>query len=320
MQFARRFCYREKTTFETVEQFRFDLNLNKKTLQALYPAIETPNDIRLNGDISSQEGASSFSFDLPYIVFEGYTVEGLSLKTSADKAKELTQFKAEKLRGKNINISSVELTTKEGDNKLNGSIKGKFGLDNVNKFSVDFTYEQILDKAFFQLDKANVVLEDDLWGLTNGKNNSFIYDNVQKEFVIDNFALSTDNQSLEINGAYQSKTNFSLGIITNQLSLAKILPKGEKFNFEGILSSNFSIVQGKEEQLLQADIKVGGLVINGTSMGDFSLEAGGSSQLKTYQLKTVLTKAGKASLNGLGISFFPKILPLELILILIYKT
>ena len=117
---------------------------------------------------------------------------------------------------------------------MNGSIKGKFGLDNVNKFSVDFTYEQILDKAFFQLDKANVVLEDDLWGLTNGKNNSFIYDNVQKEFVIDNFALSTDNQSLEINGAYQSKNNFSLDIITNQLSLSKILPKGEKFNFEGI--------------------------------------------------------------------------------------
>ena len=295
-----------KNNFETVEQFRFDLNLNKKTLQALYPAIETPNDIRLNGDISTQEGASSFSFDLPYIFFEGYTVEGLSLKTSADKAKELTQFKAEKLRGKNINISSVELTTKEGDNKLNGSFKGKFGLDNVNKFSVDFTYEQILDKAFFQLDKANVVLEDDLWGLTNGKNNSFIYDNDQKEFVIDNLALSTDNQSLEINGAYQSKTNFSLGIITNQLSLAKILPKGEKFNFEGILSSNFSIVQGKEEQLLQADIKVGGLVINGTSMGDFSLEAGGSSQLKTYQLKTVLTKAGKAFLNGSGNIFLPE--------------
>ena len=295
-----------KNNFETVEQFTFDLDLNKKTLQALYPAIETPNDISLNGDISTKEGASSFSFDLPYIFLEGYTVEGLSLKTSADKAKELTQFKAEKLRSKNINISSVELITREEDNNLNGSFKGKFGLNDVNKFSVDFTYEQIFDKAFFQLDKANVLLEDDLWGLTNGKNNSFIYDNVQKEFVIHDFALSTDNQSLVINGAYQSKNNFSLDIITDQLSLSKILPKGDKFNFKGILSSNFSIVQGKEQQLLQADIKVDGLVVNGTSMGDFSLEAGGSSQLKTYQLKTELTKAGKNTLNGLGNIFLPE--------------
>ncbi len=299
----------QKSSFKTAEQFTFDLDLNKKALQALYPAVETPNNIRLKGDISAKKGMSNFSIDLPYVVFKGYTVEGLSLKTSSDKAKELTQFKAERLRGKNINISRVELITKEGDDNLKGFFKGQFGLDNVNEFTVDFTYDQIFDKAFFQLDKAQVVLEGDQWGLTDGKNNSFIYDNAQKEFVIDNFALSTTNQSLEINGAYQSKTNFSINLSTNQLSLAKILPKGEKFNFEGILSSNFSIVQGKEQQLLQTDIKVDGLVINGTSMGDFSLEAGGSSQLKTYQLKTALTKAGNTSLSGTGNIFIPETNP-----------
>lgn len=299
----------QKNSYKTAEQFTFDLDLNKKTLQALYPAVETPNNIRLKGDISAKKGVSNFSIELPYIVFKGYTVEGLSLKTSSDKTKELSQFKAERLRGKNINISRVELITKEGNDNLKGFFKGQFGLDNVNEFTVDFTYDQIFDKAFFQLDKAQVVLEGDQWGLTNGKNNSFIYDNTQKEFVIDNFALSTTNQSLEINGAYQSKTNFSIGLSTNQLSLAKILPKGEKFNFEGILSSNFSIVQGKEKQLLQTDIKVDGLVINGTSMGDFSLEAGGSSQLKTYQLKTTLTKAGNTSLSGTGNIFIPETTP-----------
>ena len=87
------------------------------------------------------------------------------------------------------------------------------------------------------------------------------------------------------------------------------MPKAEKFNFEGILSSNFSIVQGKEQQLLQTDIRIDGLVINGTSMGDFSLEAGGSSQLKTYQLKTALTKAGKTSLSGTGNIFIPETSP-----------
>jgi hypothetical protein len=299
----------QKNNFETAEQFTFDLDLNKKTLQALYPALETPNNIHLKGDISAKKGISNFLIDLPYIVFKGYTVEGLSLKTFSDKAKELTQFKAERLWGKNINISKVALITKDGDDNLKGYFKGQFGLDNVNQFSVDFTYNQILDKAFFKLDKAQVVLEGDQWGLTNGKNNSFIYDNAQKEFVIDNFALSTTNQSLEINGAYQSKTNFSIGLSTNQLSLAKILPKGEKFNFEGILSSNFSIDQGKEQQLLQTDIKVDDLVINGTSMGDFSLEAGGSSQLKTYQLKTALTKAGNTSLGGIGNIFISETTP-----------
>lgn len=299
----------QKHSFETVEQFAFDLDLNKKTLQALYPAIETPNNIRIKGDISSRKGASSFSFDLPYIVFQGYTVQGLSLKSSADKEKELTQFKAKNFKGNNINISSVELITKEGDNNLKGILKGQFGLDNINEFYVDFTYDQALDKALFRLDQVKVDLEGDLWQLRNEKNNSFIYNSAINEFVIDNVALSTANQSFEINGAYQSKSNFSLDIASDQISLAKILPKGEKFNFEGTLSSDFSIVQETGQQLLETDIKIDSLVINGTSMGDFVLEAGGSSQLKTYQIKTALTKHGKTALNGRGNIFIPETTP-----------
>ena len=299
----------QKNKFETAEQFVFDLELNKKTLQALYPAIETPNNIRLKGDISNKDGASSFSFDLPYIVFQGYTIDGLSLTSTAARKKELTQFYAKRIRGKNVNISGVELITKELDSNLKGTFKGHFGLDDINEFSLDFTYDQISNKALFHLDKASVDLDGDLWELTNEKSNSLVYDNILKELAIDNVALSTADQSLEINGTYQSKTNFSLGLVANQISLAKILPKGEKFNFEGILSSNFSLVQGKEQQLLQTDVNVDGLVINGTSMGDFTLEVGGSAQLKTYQIKTALKQAGKTSLSGIGNIFIPETTP-----------
>ena len=68
----------QKNSFKTAEQFTFDLDLNKKTLQALYPAVETPNNIRLKGDISAKKGVSNFSIDLPYIVFKGYTGESPS--------------------------------------------------------------------------------------------------------------------------------------------------------------------------------------------------------------------------------------------------
>ena len=112
--------------------------------------------------------------------------------------------------------------------------------------------------------------------------------------------MSTVDQSFEINGAYQTKDNFSLKLATNQLSLEKILPKGDKFNFKGTLSSSFSIIQGQDQQLLDTDLKVESLVINGTPMGDFSLEVGGSSQLKTYQVETSLRAANKALLSGSG--------------------
>ena len=296
-------------SIDIAEQFDFTLDLNKKTLQALYPAVETPNNIVLKGEVSALEGASSLSFDLPYIVLEGYTIEGLSLNTSADKAKELTRFSADKLSGKNINISKVELITKEGNEALKGHLKGQFGQQNINQFSLDFTYEQLLEKAHFQLDQVNVNLDGDLWGLDEKKHNRFVYDSALNKFTIDEIALSTKDQSLGINGQYRSENNFSFELETSQLSLAKFLPKGDKFNFEGSLSSTFSIVQGEEQQLFQTDVKIGRLVINETHMGDFSLEAGGSSQLKTYQINTSLTKAGNTSLTGVGNIFIPSTTP-----------
>jgi len=294
---------------DTAEQFDFTLDLNKKTLQALYPAVETPNNIVLNGKVSAQEGASSLLFDLPYIVFRGYAIEGLSLNTSADKAKELTHFSADKLSGKNINISRVELITKEENETLKGRFKGQFGQQNINQFSLDFTYEQLLDKARFQLDQVSIDLEGDLWELDKNRNNLFVYDSTLNKITIDDIALSTKGQSLGINGQYLSKNNFSLALESSQLSLAKILPKGDKFNFEGSLSSTFSIEQGAEQQLLQTDIEIDRLVINGTHMGDFFLEAGGSSQLKTYQINTSLTKEGNTSLSGVGNIFIPSTTP-----------
>ncbi len=282
------------------EQFEFVLTLNKKTLQALYPAVETPNNISLNGNISSKKGASSLSFDLPYVVFADYTIEGLSLITQADQSKDLTQFKADRIKGNNINISQVELTTRALDDRLKGQFTGGFGLNNINQFAIDFTYNQSLSKALFQLDQANVDLDGDLWQLTKNKQNKLVFDSVQNELIIDDLALSTIDQSFEINAAYQSKDDFSLQLDTNQLSLAKILPRGDKFNFEGNLSSTFSINQGQEQQFLNADLNVESLVVNGTAMGDFSLKAGGSSQLKTYQVETSLNSVGKEILIGSG--------------------
>ena len=184
--------------------------------------------------------------------------------TQADQSKDLTQFKADRIKGNNINISQVELITRALDDRLKGQFRGGFGQNNINQFAVDFTYYQSLNKALFQLDQADVNLDGDLWQLTNNKQNKLVYDSVQNGLIIDDLALSTVDQSFEINAAYQSKNNFSLQLDTNQLSLAKILPRGDKFNFEGTLSSTFSINQGQEQQLLNADLNVESLVVNGT--------------------------------------------------------
>ncbi len=296
-------------TIETEQGFVFDLILNKKTLKALYPAVETPNNISLNGRISSLKGGSSLSLDLPYISYGGYDIEDLSLRSSAKNENVFTRFTARKLSGKNMNISRVSLVTEEQQNKLQGVLKGSFGQKDINDFRVDFAYAQTLGKAVFELNQLKVHLEGDLWQLSENSSNQLIYDQGLKVFSIAELAVATPGQSIAIEGLFQSKNDFSFALKTEMLSLEKILPKSEKFNFKGALSSQFSIVQGEEQQLLQADIDIASFVVNGTAMGDFALVAGGSSQLKTYQIETTLSKEGKNTLKGVGNIFMQDTAP-----------
>ncbi|MGB1448322.1 MAG: translocation/assembly module TamB domain-containing protein [Flavobacteriaceae bacterium] len=294
-----------KTPTSRKEQFTFELAFNTKTLQALYPAIDTPDNITLKGEISTVKGASSFSFDLPFISYQGYDIKGLSIVTSANAIKDRTRFKAENLSGKNIFISNVALTTSQGQDRLAGEFKGQFGRETENSFSLNFTYRQAPTNSLFQLEQALIDLDGDQWRLSPNQKNRFLYDSKMETFTIQGLALTTSDQSINIDGKYQSKNNFNLQLVTNQLSLQKILPKGDKFNFEGDLSSNISIVQNDAQQIFQTDLTIDGLVINSASMGDFSLNAGGSSQLKTYQLNSTLVHEGRKTLQAFGNIYTP---------------
>ncbi len=242
---------------------------------------------------------------MPFIAYQGYDIEGISLKTSANATNDRTRFKADNFTGKNIKISNLSLITSQVDDFLTGEFVGQFGQKINNDFSLNFTYRQADGTTLFQFNKVLIDLDGDQWSLSPKKQNTFRFDPQEGTFVIQDLALMAGEQAIQIDGRYQSKNDFSLQLKTNQLTIEKILPQGDKFNFKGGLSTNVSLVQNETQQIFQTDLTIDGLVINGTSMGDFSLVAGGSSQLKTYRLNTGLLLKGKEILKGVGNLYIP---------------
>ena len=280
----------------------FDFTLDKNILTALYPGIDTQKNIQFSGELSTSIGVSSFDFALPFIAYKGYEFEDISLTSSLKNQNEIAHFEAGNIQGKGFKLSNVFLITKNKDDLLFGSIGGQFGYDQSNNFAFEFSYKQEQKTAIFNLNKVHGNLENNQW--SNEDSTPIIsYLGDENKLIISDFKINSANQSLGVDGYFSSLSNYAVDINSKNLVLSHILPKGEKFNFDGQLSAYIKLAENEEEQIRSANLEISDLVVNEVLMGDFEFVMGGSSQLKTYPINLLLNENGNTQLLGNGTLF-----------------
>ena len=287
------------------EFFVFDLVIRDKLLKAMYPDVLTPEDIRLNGTINSMVGQSFFQFDLPFIQYKGYNFESISLNSLGDDSVFLTQFSAGKIYGNNLHISEINLNTKNNDGVLSGELDAQFGISTKDSLAFDFTYTQRLDKSMFTILKGDLQLGGEQWELNRQYKSTLTFDSVTNEISLSKLGLQSKSQRFEAALNYVSKDKYSLEVLTSNLDLGKALPVGEKFSFDGKLTTNLNIIQSPELKKASIDLKVKNLSINATPMGDLALGVSGNLQFNSYQLTTSLIRDEMSILLGKGTIFIP---------------
>ena len=292
----------QRKKIDRKENIIFDFTLNKELVKALYPGVNTPNNIRFNGEFSSDPGVSKFKFELPYIGYNNYRFEGLSLTSAFNTNDEITHFKANSVVGKVFQLSDVELVTKNENDRLRGILEGQFGISGKNHVLLNFLYEQKPEAAFFTIDDITVDLGSNLWTL-HKRTPVIEYNTELQRIAIKQFKLSTSDQIFGLDGYYQSTDNYAIEINSQSLNLSEVLPVGDKFNFAGRLDAQINFTENSTRQLRVADLFIDDLVINNTPMGAFNFTMGGSSQLKTYPLALQLLQENVKLLEGTGTLF-----------------
>ena len=280
----------------------FDFTLDKDLVQALYPAVTSPESIRFQGELSSKPGVSNASFDLPYLAYKGYRFDAISLRTSLKNGDEITQFDAKKIESEGFTLSNVSLVTRNENEQLQAKISGKLGESTKRDFSADFAFQQYQQRSRFELNALSFKLGKNLWSL-DGVSPTIFYDNNTHQVKVENFNLRSAEESLQLEGYYQSNKDYTFALETKSLDLAEALPKGDKFNFAGRLDASIELSENVQQQLRSVNLQVDNLVINKEEMGDFNLSMGGSSQLKTYPINLLLVGKDTAPLRGTGALF-----------------
>ena len=63
----------------------------------------------------------------------------------------------------------------------------------------------------------------------------------ENKLIVSDFKINSDNQSLGVDGYFSSLSNYAVDINSKNLVLSQILPKGEKFNFDGQLKCIYQV-------------------------------------------------------------------------------
>ena len=287
---------------EEEQNLIFDFTLDKDLVQALYPVVSSPESIRFKGELSSKSGVSKATFDLPYLAYKGYRFDELSLKASLGNVDEITQFYAKNIEGEGFALSDVSLVTRNESELLQAKISGQLGKLSKRDFSADFSFQQFQKKSRFELNALSFKLGKNVWNLDSVKP-TVLYDNKNQRVQVENFKLRFGEESLQLEGYYQSNKDYTFALETKSLVLAEALTKGDKFNFAGRLDALVELSENVNQQLRSANLQVDDLIINKKEMGDFTFSMGGSSQLKTYPINLLLIGENTTPLKGTGALF-----------------
>lgn len=288
------------------QYFKFNFLLRERLLKSLYPNVSTPEDVSFAGYISSEKNRSTFRFNLPYIEYRDFRFESVSFSTNPSGGEYLSQFNAEKIEGEQFELSSISLTTKEIEEQLLGSIHGNLGSDFTNTFDLSFFYTKEERGSVFQLNEVDVFLGGVHWNIPKTSQPLVFVDTDAREVKIEDFILNANQQKIALALDFSSKTDFNLRFLTENLDLNKALPKGDKFNYGGNLSTVINVIRSSKSQVASADLTIADLEINEVNMGDFTLDINGNPQFNTYNLSALLMKNNSNRLVGEGTIFIPK--------------
>lgn len=285
--------------------FSFNLNLEEKLVKALYPALEFPSAIEMDGLFSGEKGSSKFNFSLPYLSYKGFVIEGMSMATSLSSDKFATEFKADQIGNDQFFAQAIRLNTFNKQNRVLGTIKAILGKGETENLNIDFGFDQSETQSQFNLTSVDFNLGASKWKKLQNSSPKISYTFADKQLDFSDFKFVAGEQAVTIDLEFKSKNDFDLAFSTSQLQLFDVLPESEKFDIEGQLTSAVQVVKKENQQGVILNSNIENLLINSVALGDFSTKMEGSPQLNTYRVNASLKKEESEKLVAAGTVYVP---------------
>ena len=293
----------EKQTIKG-QELQFNLKIYKKLLDALYPEFSISKNITLKGKIASDLKNSNLFLDAPLLRWNTIQLERLHFQIDTNNPIYNTFLSVDRItqdyiKGRSFKMISTKLKdTLYFRSEFTNESKDKtpFEINFYHTMSVDGTSSFGFKRTKFPLGKETWILNPD-----DTSNQKISYNAKTKQIIITDLLAVTDDQLIELSGAYYNKDKFNVDLEVQNILLENLLPDSRVFKQLGSADLDLVISRSAGTNELDISANIDDWNINGQQLGLFDFNAIGNSLMNTYLVSFNLEKDLKKEISAKGI-------------------
>ena len=299
----------EKSNQSAEQDFIIDLNIKnpKPITKLLIPSVSIAKNTTLNGTFTTKTRSLNLTLRSKCVKINSIKIDNIECKTRSNRLFSSLRLNVDQVLLRDstetdstrISLDALNLACR----LQNDSIKAKIGWDDIslidhNKAEINASYVPSLTGGRFNIDQANILLNDSLW--TIDPNNYVVIDGDKIE--ISNLELISENQSLLIDGMVPMQQSDTLAVNLDRFNLATLgfLMSGSGFSINGLVSGDATINNLQNNPTLFANLNIKDFGIDDVTYGDADIVSEWDNAEKAINLDVALANKQQKVLDVSG--------------------
>jgi hypothetical protein len=264
---------------------KFNFNIYNKIIDVFVPQIELGLNTTIRGAINSDKNEFKMVFNSPNIKAFDNFIDRIRVDIDNKNPLYNTYIEMDSIKTKYYKISDfsfINVTAKDTLFVRSEFKGGKKGEDFYN-LNLYHTINEAKNSVI-GLKKSEVHFKDYMWFLNEDENvdNKVVFDKDLKNFNIENFVMTHDNQRIELFGQLRDSTYKNLELNFADVNLGKIVPSIDSLKIDGKLNGKLNFKQNKQVYQPTAQVRVDSLQLNTIALGNLNIDIAGDDSFKNF--------------------------------------
>lgn len=266
---------------------KFNFSVYNKIIDVFVPEIELGLNTTVRGAINSDKNEFKMVFNSPNIKAFDNIID--KIKVDIDNKNPLynTYIEMDSIKTKYYKISDFSFINVTAKDTLFVRTEFKGGKNAQDFYNLNL-YHTINpeNKSVIGLKKSEVHFKDYMWFLNEEENddNKVVFDKSLKNFDIENFVMTHENQKIELFGSLKDSTYKDLELNFANVELGKIVPSVDSLKINGNLNGKINFKQNKQVYQPTAQIRVDSLKMNTIELGNLNLNIKGDDNFTNFTI------------------------------------
>lgn len=273
------------STLKKGQYLKFNFSNFNEIIEILNPKVSFHKDAILTGSIKGDDNDFKLKFTSKTIDAFEVHLDNVQLEVDNKNPLYNTYVQLDSVKTKYYKVRDFSLINATSKDTLSFRAEFKGGEKGNDFYNLNMYHTIDKDNQnIVGFNQSEMMFKDYLWYINKEENdkNKIIFDKDLKHFSFDDVIVSHENQSLQLKGLIDGKSNKNLQLTFHDVNLNKVTPDVKQFKFDGNLNGEIYLKQNNAVYQPTASLEISKLQINDNLLGNLNLDIKGNNDFSRF--------------------------------------